>query len=722
MDFQSVNNRLEDFKQILIKNNYSEASIKKFLSAFEFAKFWHADQKRKSGEPYIIHPLETSIKLAEWRMDDDTIVAGLLHDLLEDTSVDKRLISSTFNNNVLDLVKAVTKISSEAKKNREGLLLYKNELDYTIRVFSSISKDLRPIIIKIADRFHNLSTIQYLKSDRQKIIAQETFDIYAQIAGRLGMYWIKTQLLDLTFKIINPTAFDDTQSLINAHKLINSFKWINFEQQIKKILDGNHLNYELTSRIKSVYSTYQKLNYRHNSQNIKNIHDIYALRIIVENEFDVYQVLGLVHLNFKYIPRLFKDYICAPKNNLYQSIHTTVLVDGTLIEVQIRTKSMDRNSNLGLASHWAYKLNIDISETDEYKTEVLNRFQVDIFNEKHARDLTLIKDLTKGSLIDVLVSNNNKNYSLSSSVTALELAYRVDPKQFIFLDKIMCSNDIILFDKLLEDGDVVSFEYSNEIKINESWLKRIKNPAIKKELIAIIEQLNQYEDSEKEFLEKLRKHLKKNVISQNDILERVKILGFKRLSDYVKYVNKTKFTDNEQYDFFSKNYNWKKILKKLKVHKPKWLFLNSYFKEIPGINFASIKISTCCSILPYIPSAGLIQKNILNVHSPNCKNIKKLNNEKIIALHWSEEKLAARPRLFRSYVNLQGAWSGNVVNDILLIIINNNAKLFSLNVTKDKKNNTFMADLGIYVQDMRHLNFIMDEITLKDMSFNWNLL
>lgn len=275
----------------------------------------------------------------------------------------------------------------------------------------------------------------------------------------------------------------------------------------------------------------------------------------MENEFDVYQVLGLVHLNFKYIPRLFKDYICAPKNNLYQSIHTTVLVDGTLIEVQIRTKSMDQNSNLGLASHWAYKLNIDISETDEYKTEVLNRFQVDIFNEKRARDLTLIKDLTKGSLIDVLVSNNNKNYSLSSSVTALELAYRVDPKQFIFLDKIMCSNDNILFDKLLEDGDVVSFEYSNEIKINESWLKRIKNPAIKKELIAIIEQLNQYEDSEKEFLEKLRKHLKKNVISQNDILERVKILGFKRLSDYVKYVNKTNFTDNEQYDFFSKNYN-----------------------------------------------------------------------------------------------------------------------------------------------------------------------
>ncbi|MDC4183583.1 RelA/SpoT family protein [Mycoplasma bradburyae] len=722
MDFQSVNARLEDFKEILVKNNYSESSIKKFIAAFEFAKFWHGEQKRKSGEPYIIHPLETAIKLAEWKMDDNTIIAGLLHDLLEDTPVDKRLISSTFNNDVLELVRVVTKISSEAKRNRESAGSFnphKNELDYTIRVFSSISKDIRPIIIKIADRFHNLSTINFLRPDRQKIIAQETFDTYAQIAGRLGMYWIKTQLLDLTFQIINPTAFDNTLSLINVHKLINETKWKNFEQQIRKILDGSHLSYELTSRIKSVYSTYQKLNYRHN---IKNIHDIYALRVIVENEFEAYHVLGLVHLNYKYVPGLFKDYICAPKNNLYQSIHTTVLVDGAQIEVQIRTKSMDRNSHLGLASHWAYKLNQDISQTDEYKTEVLNRFQVDIFNEKKAQDLSLIKDLTKGSLIDVLVSNNNKSYSLPSSITALELAYRVNPEEFIFLDKITCSNDIISFDKKLDDGDVVSFEYSSEVKISESWLKSIKNPAIKKEIIAIIEQINSYEETEAQFLAKLRKILKKNVISSSDIVKRVQILGFNDLSEYIKYVSKINFKNNEQYEFFSKNYNWKKTLKQLKINRPKWLFQNSYFKEIPGIDFASIKISKCCSILPYIPSAGLIQKNILNVHSPNCKNIKKLNNEKIIALNWNDEKLESKPRLFRSYVKVHGAWSGNVINDILMVIINNNAKIFSLSITKDKKNNTFFADLGIYVQNMKHLNFIMDEITLKDMSFNWKLL
>ncbi|QZX49298.1 RelA/SpoT family protein [Mycoplasma sp. E35C] len=720
MDFQSVNARLEDFKEILKQNNYSESSIHKFINAFDFAKHWHGEQKRKSGEPYIIHPLETAIKLAEWKMDDNTIIAGLLHDLLEDTSVEERLIVSTFNKDVLELVKVVTKISLLAKKNREGYLLH-NELDYTIRVFSSISKDIRPMIIKIADRFHNLSTINFLKIDRQKLMAQETFDIYAQIAGRLGMYWIKTQLLDLTFKIINPVAFDETQSLINECKLINSARWKSFEQQIIKMLDSNHVHYEMTSRIKGVYSTYKKLSYRHN--NIKNIHDIYALRIIVENEFDIYHVLGLIHLNYKYIPKFFKDYVCIPKNNLYQSIHTTVLVDNTQIEIQIRTKNMDRNSHLGLASHWAYKLNQDISENDEYKTEVLNRFQVDIFNENKTQDISLIKNLTKGSLIDVLVANNNKTYSVPASINGLELAYRVDPKQFIFLNKITCFNDSISFDKKLDNGDVITFEYANEIKINNSWLKQIKNPAIKKELISIIDKLNQTELDDKIFLDKLKKFLKNNIISDADIIKRVNILGFKDLTEYINYVNKINFKNNEQYEYFSKNYNWKKTLKQLKANRTKWLFDKSYFSEIPGLDFANIKINKCCSILPFIPSAGIIERNVLSVHSPNCKTLKKTRSaEKIIALRWDNEKLESRPRLFRSYVKIHGAWSGTVINDMLLIIIENQAKIFSLNITKDKKNNTFYAELGIYVQNMKHLNYIMDQIALKDMSFNWNLL
>lgn len=282
-------------------------------------------------------------------MDVPTIITGLLHDVLEDTDCSNELLEKKFGKNILEMVQIVSKVSKISGENRSKQIYDNDNSEYIIRVIMSISKNLRPIIVKIADRMHNMLTITHLKREKQLRIANETFSIFANIAGRLGLYQQKTQLLDLAFSVLEPEKYKNTKEAINKLLKQNRDSLNSISTQIREILNETKINYFFIERVKGVYSVYKKIE---KGINIHDVNDIFAVRIVVDgDEVTCYQILGLIHINFTFMPNTFKDYISSPKLNLYQSLHTTITYRKVMLEIQIRNELMDKLANYGIAAH-----------------------------------------------------------------------------------------------------------------------------------------------------------------------------------------------------------------------------------------------------------------------------------------------------------------------------------------------------------------------------------
>ena len=329
---------------------------------------------RKSGEPYILHPLEAAIFLCEWKMDANTIIAGLLHDVLEDTQTTEKESGDRFGADVLAMGVGVTKVSTVTNENRSKenkKKVYTNES--LMKVLLSISTDLRIIIIKLADRLHNMNTISHLNAEKQKRIAKETFDVFANIAGRIGMYDLKTTLLDLSFAVLYTKEYEKTKIETEEYIQKNQNKVDEFNQTIIKLLRNDNIKVELKTRVKGIYSTNKKLIFE--KIRVKDVYDIFASRIIISGtQLDCYKILGMAHLNFTFLSKRFKDYISRPKLNLYQSLHTIIVYKGIYIELQIRNQEMDEISSFGLAAHWRYK------ERKSNSSEVINKIVNQVAN------------------------------------------------------------------------------------------------------------------------------------------------------------------------------------------------------------------------------------------------------------------------------------------------------------------------------------------------------
>ncbi|MDE7221657.1 MAG: HD domain-containing protein, partial [Ureaplasma sp.] len=442
-------------------HNFKENDIEIIRQAAIFAAKKHDGQLRKSGEPYIIHPIATARILVSWNMDLKTIVTGLLHDVLEDTQTSNDEIVELFGADICQLVNYVTKVNLFSKENR-GINKQTNENEYLIQVLLSMSHDIRAMIVKLADRFHNMSTINYLPRYKQIQIADETLNIYAKVAGRLGMYRLKTNLLDMSFEVLNKEAYDATKQIINNIENTYHNIWEEVTNKIIGILDSYSIKFILKKRLKGIYSTYEKLE---KGYRINDIHDIYAIRIITNNNLDCYTILGLIHMNFLFISNAFKDYISMPKFNYYQSLHTTIVRDQALIEIQIRTQAMDLLAENGIAAHWNYK------ETNDYKKDLPTKFLVEEINNLQEKTESNIRGITNDNIFSVIIINNEKPYTVNNKTHCIDLAYRFDNNLFKFLKKIIVNGKPTSFDSLLKPQDVIKFIYSNEIQITRKWLK-----------------------------------------------------------------------------------------------------------------------------------------------------------------------------------------------------------------------------------------------------------
>ncbi|RXY96520.1 RelA/SpoT family protein [Malacoplasma penetrans] len=683
---------------LLKQNNFSADQIKLVKKAFEFANLKHGSQIRKSGEPYMIHPLETAIYLAEWKMDVSTIITGLLHDVLEDTDCTREDMEKRFGKTILEMVETVTKVSKVSQETRSKETYDKENSEYIIRVIMSVSSNLRSVIVKIADRMHNMETINHLKKEKQIRIASETFNIYANIAGRLGLYHQKTRLLDLSFQVLEPEKYESIKNMIdtslkNCRESLN-----NVSQQIKDILTSKGIDFTVVERIKGIYSTYKKIE---KGIDIKNIHDLFALRIITNREdIECYRILGLIHINFTFLPQTFKDYISSPKLNLYQSLHTTITFRKVLLEIQIRNSAMDKTANFGVAAHWLYKQN------EEDIKEVTSELMFDILNNSDKEISKKIKNIQLTKIYDVLLLNNNKWYVVNEGSTVLDLAYRYKPEKIFYLKTVFKEGVPVDLNYNPIKDDVLSFEYNDghEVLAHHSWEEYVTFEDAKK----IFRSLATDNDEPNKLVRELKNALKDKLESAKEIKRRLAFLNFNTLESYLEFYKN--FSNKEiVYGFLSKTRKWKKYYLELSKGISKYELLLYNIKDKNIFNCKKAIFTECCTKLPGMDIIGVLNKGVLFIHRFDCERVS--DKSKKFILEWDLDKATELTRSYPATLIININSKIFKINPIIHFITSKGFEIdsFDSSLKEDNKVLTFK----LQVNKINNLNLLITELTYK---------
>ena len=460
-----------------IQTTYSGKEAEILTKAFYFAKEAHANQKRASGEEYFTHPCAVAQILIDLGMDCSTIAAAFLHDTIEDTYVSEGDIKKEFGDEILQLVQGVTKLEKIEFKSHE-----EEQAENFKKIFVSMAKDIRVIIIKLADRLHNMRSLNFLSSERQQRISRETLDIYAPLAGRLGISQIKCELEDLCLKYLDPEAYEFLASNINS-KLVERRKFVDFViKEIQDILKESNLQGEVFGRPKHFYSIYKKM--KNQGKTLDQIYDLTAVRVIVNEIDECYELLGKIHKKWKPIPGRIKDYIAMPKPNMYQSLHTTVVTDfGQTFEIQIRTKEMHRMAEYGIAAHWKYKENKTVEDSFDTRLSWIREVMEWQGGVKDSKEFL---ESLKGDVYssEVLVfTPKGEVKSLVKDATPIDFAYSVHTEVGHHCVGAKVNGKMVPLNTTLQTGDVVDIITSKNSKgPSWDWLKIAKSAGSKNKI------------------------------------------------------------------------------------------------------------------------------------------------------------------------------------------------------------------------------------------------
>ncbi|MDR2891486.1 MAG: bifunctional (p)ppGpp synthetase/guanosine-3',5'-bis(diphosphate) 3'-pyrophosphohydrolase [Deltaproteobacteria bacterium] len=445
-----------------------DSDVESIRKAYVFAAANHAGQVRLSGEPYLSHPLAVADTLADLRLDDASIIVGLLHDTVEDTHATLEEIEEMFGPEVAEIVDGVTKISQIKFDSKE-----EQQAENIRKMILAMSEDIRVLIVKLADRMHNMRTLDFQKPEKQQRIAKETMDIYAPLANRIGLHRVKMELEDLSFKYIKPDAYDQIATWLNRHRQSDISYIADVRCSIGEMLRENEITGVVKGRIKHIYSIFRKMTAQ--SVSLDEMHDIIAFRVIVAELKDCYAVLGLVHAKWRPVPGRFKDYISMPKGNMYQSLHTTVAGPrGERMEIQIRTEEMDRLAENGLASHWLYKEGSRVKAKDvrqfNWLREMLDWQKVENDSKEFLR--TLRFDLFKDEIY--VFTPNGEVKVLPENATAVDFAYQVHSKVGDHCAGAKVNSKLVPLPTPLKSGDYVEIITNQNRHPSRDWLKYVK--------------------------------------------------------------------------------------------------------------------------------------------------------------------------------------------------------------------------------------------------------
>lgn len=694
------------------------ADTKLILRAFNFANSKHKGQKRKSGEPYIIHPLNVAYILADVGLDDATICAALLHDVVEDTEVTHEDLVKEFGLEIAEMVAGVTKLGTMPFDSIE-----ERQVEDYRKMFLAMGKDIRVIIIKLADRLHNMRTLKHLARDRQIANAKETMEIFAPLANRLGLYSLKWELEDLSFKYLYPEEYHKLVEGINK-KRDERLKFIEkIMADIRVQLKKQRISAEVTGRAKHLYSIYKKMQRDHKT--LDQIYDLFALRILVNTVKDCYLALGVVHDMYSPMPGRFKDYISVPKPNMYQSIHTTLLGEkGTPFEVQIRTWDMHKVAEYGIAAHWAYKeanfmgRGKQVVKVEEDKLAWLREsleWQRDMQDPQEFLE-TLKTELFEDEVY--VFTPKAKILVLPRGATSIDFAYQIHEEIGNHMTGCKINSKMMPILTPLKNGDIVEVITSDNSKgPSRDWLKFVKSTRAKNKIQQWFKKTERAENIErgKDLIDKEVKRIKiphEELFKDEYIQAMLDRYGYKNLDEMyaavgfggmspVKIIARMllEYRKEHQEDNIEEKIE---ELSKNKASKPK---SSSSGIVVKGIDNCLVRLAKCCNPLPGDEIVGYITKGRgVSVHRKDCQNVGDLLTEdnRMIDVEWYKNDKTS----YNVEVEVFSNDRDGLLADILRKIGETKAHIMGVN-TKTTKERIAIIAITMEVEDLKELNKVI---------------
>ena len=688
---------ISTIKELLAALDYitDESEIETIKKAYEYAKKIHKGQKRLSGEDYMLHPLNVAYILTDLNADSDTIATALMHDVIHKGTGNIDDIREEFGDEIADLVDGVTTINKLSLSAEN-----ENMVNYYKKILVGLTEDVRIIIIKLAERCHNMRTLYAIPSEKQALKAKETLEILAPIAHRLGLASIKTELEELSLKYYKPEAYKSVEELLNNTKEEREASVKEMQKRVSDILLENNIDFEIKGRAKSIYSIYNKLQ---KGRSFDDIYDIYALRVIVDKTSECYQVLGLIHAKYKPIPKRFKDYIANPKNNMYQSLHTTVFgFDGKPYEIQIRTHDMDQVAERGIASHWSYKeQGKKIQSSMEHKLQLFrNIMELSTESETDEEFVKSVQNDLLGENIYVYTPKGDV-YELPAGATPIDFAYRVHTKIGETMVGAIVNDNIVPLNYELHTGDIVKINTNKTSKPSKEWINIAVSTQTKNKIKAFFTKIDKKEAIEKG-KDLIIKELRRKKIPMQDYIDNIdnvlKELKIKDENELNLFIGSGKYSPNTIINLAIKEDIDKEefVLNKITNRNAKEVDIKNDIL-VSGIDNIKVTLANCCNPIKGDKIIGYISKgNGVIVHNKDCHNI--IDSERLIDVTWNKNITTK----FKTNLEIITNRKDNLLLDIITKTSSLNINIIKVD-TKNLENNVKYR-LSLEVEDVNKLN------------------
>ncbi|MDO5095746.1 MAG: bifunctional (p)ppGpp synthetase/guanosine-3',5'-bis(diphosphate) 3'-pyrophosphohydrolase [Peptostreptococcaceae bacterium] len=705
-----------------------DADMKTVVKAFNYAAKAHENQYRKSGEKYITHPIEVAKILAELELDVETISAGLLHDVIEDTEISYEDIVHEFGKEIADLTDGVTKLGKIAYRSKE-----ETQAENMRKMFLAMGKDIRVVLIKLADRLHNMRTLKHMRPEKAKDISMETIEIYAPIANRLGISKVKLELEDIALRYIDPDSYYDLVDKI-AQKKVERDEYINSViNQIHDKLEESQINADVTGRAKHFYSIYRKM--KNQNKEFDEIFDLMAVRVLVDSVKDCYSVLGLVHSMWRPIISRMKDYIANPKPNMYQSLHTTVIgPDGEPLEIQMRTWDMHKTAEFGIAAHWKYKEGkINTNESDlESKLAWLRQmmeWQKEISDPQEFMQ-SLKMDLFANEVY--VFTPRSEVIELPAGAVPLDFAYKVHSEVGNKAVGAKVNGRIVPQTYKLQTGDIVEIlTSSNSNGPSRDWLNIVQSSHAKNKIRQWFKK-ERRDDNIKQGKEMFERELRRNGFSQTEVMKQkyiapiLKSLNLQNEEDMYNALGYGGVTTGQIIPRIREKYEQEHKEAKLKkaAEHPGEIIIEEPRKKmtssdqgvcVKGHSSILIRFAKCCNPLPGDEIVGYVTKGRgVSIHRADCENIDltdEIANAKLVEVEWDQGSSTSKE--FDVEVNIQADDRRGLFVDVSKVFSDEKIMVNSINARTNKESIATMY-AGITVSSKEQLKTIMNKLKRVD--------
>ncbi|MTD42325.1 RelA/SpoT family protein [Erwinia sp. CPCC 100877] len=693
--------------------------------ACDYAEKAHTGQVRQSGEPYFIHPIQVAGILAELRMDPHTIATGFLHDVVEDTDVTLEDLKNEFGADVAMLVDGVTKLGKIKYKSHEEQLAENHR-----KMLLAMAQDLRVIMVKLADRLHNMRTLKHLREDKQRRIAQETLEIYAPLAHRLGISRIKWELEDTALRYINPNQYYRIVNLMQSKRDEREAYVEEAVEDIRLATEELEIYAEIYGRPKHIYSIYRKM--KDQKKQFNEIYDLLAIRVIVDSIKDCYAVLGAIHTKWTPMPGRFKDYIAMPKANMYQSLHTTVIgPSGNPIEVQIRTHEMHQIAEFGVAAHWAYKEGKTEKVEENTDTKQLSWFREILELQDESYDASEFMESVKGDIFSDKVyvfTPTGEVTELPKGSGPLDFAYSVHTEIGNKATGAKVNGKMVQLDYTLKNGDIVEVLTSpNSFGPSRDWLKMVATSKAKNK----IKRFFKVQDREVNIIkghDAISKFLTEQGFTPKEYLSKTKIaealdrfnfqteddlyaaVGYGEISAQMVANRLTEKERKEQEKARQKQEAEELMTQPVKKEAPKMKVRHEGGIVIQGVENLLVRISRCCNPVPGDEIVGYITKGRgVSIHRADCPNVQHQEElaQRLIEVEWEDTEHSTKE--YDADLEIYGYNRSGLLNDVLQVISSMTKNLVSVEA-KPTKNKMAMIHITVKIQNLAHLKTIVDKI------------